>query len=84
MLFDKQEIKGDLPVNKSNVLFFSCDPKYWAEHGQYLAKSTLSLKTSRTPTRSTVKIFMTNSHWQKTIQCSVEVQKFVTQRLMLD
>jgi len=43
MLFDKQEIKGDLPVNKSNVLFFSCDPKYWAEHGQYLAKSTLSL-----------------------------------------
>jgi len=43
MLFDHQEIKGDLPVNKSHVLFFSCDPTYWAEHGQYLAKSTLTL-----------------------------------------
>jgi len=43
MLFDKQEIKGDLPIKKSHVLFFSCDPSYWTEHGQYLAKSTLSL-----------------------------------------
>ena len=43
MLFDHQEIKGDLPVNKPHVLFFSCDPTYWAEHGQYLAKSTLTL-----------------------------------------
>lgn len=43
MLFDQQHIGGDLPINKSHVIYYSCDPTYWAEHGQYLAKSTLSL-----------------------------------------
>ena len=43
MEFDKLHIGGDLPINKSHVIYFSCDPTYWAEHGQYLAKSTLSV-----------------------------------------
>jgi hypothetical protein len=43
MEFDKLHIGGDLPIKKSHVIFFSCDPAYWAEHGQYLARSTLSL-----------------------------------------
>ena len=41
MTFDKLSIEGDLPINKQNIIYFSCDPKYWAEYGQYLAKSTL-------------------------------------------
>jgi len=43
MLFDQQNIQGDVPKNKTHVIYYSCDPKYWAEHGQYLAKSTLTL-----------------------------------------
>jgi hypothetical protein len=43
MLFDKQHIGGDLPQNKTHVIYYSCDPTYWEEHGQYLAKSTLTL-----------------------------------------
>ena len=41
MTFDKLPIEGDLPVNKQNIIYFSCNPKYWVEYGQYLAKSTL-------------------------------------------
>ena len=41
MTFDKLPLEGDLPTNKQNIIYFSCDPKYWAEYGQYLAKSTL-------------------------------------------
>src|SRR6056300_743165 len=43
MEFDKLHIGGDLPNKKPHVIYFSCDPTYWAEHGQYLARSTLSL-----------------------------------------
>lgn len=43
MMFDQQNIQGDLPYGKPNTIYYSCDPIYWAEHGQYLARSTLSL-----------------------------------------
>jgi len=43
MMFDQQNIQGDFPKNKPHIIYYSCDPTYWAEHGQYLAKSTLSL-----------------------------------------
>jgi len=43
MLFDQQHIGGDLPNKKTHVIYYSCDPIYWAEHGQYLAKSTITL-----------------------------------------
>ena len=43
MLFDQQNIQGDVPSNKPHVIYYSCDPVYWAEHGQYLAKSTLTV-----------------------------------------
>ena len=41
MIFDKQIIQGDKPENKQCIIYYSCDPQYWAEHGQYLARSTL-------------------------------------------
>ena len=41
MQFDKLPLEGELPTNKQNIIYYSCDPKYWAEYGQYLAKSTL-------------------------------------------
>lgn len=43
MLFDQQDILGDFPKNKPHIIYFSCDPTYWAEHGQYLAKSTIAV-----------------------------------------
>jgi len=42
-MFDQQNIAGDFPKNKAHIIYYSCDPTYWAEHGQYLAKSTLAL-----------------------------------------
>ena len=41
MIFDQQIIQGDRPENKQCIIYFSCDPQYWAEYGQYLARSTL-------------------------------------------
>jgi len=42
-MFDKQNIMGDSPLGKQHTIYFSCDPRYWAEYGQYLAKSTLAV-----------------------------------------
>ena len=41
MIFDKQIIQGDKPEINHCIIYYSCDPQYWAEHGQYLARSTL-------------------------------------------
>lgn len=43
MLFDQQDILGNFPKSKPHVIYYSCDPVYWAEHGQYLARSTLAI-----------------------------------------
>ena len=41
MIFDKQIIQGDKSENKQCIIYYSCGPQYWAEHGQYPARSTL-------------------------------------------
>ena len=52
-MFDQQNIAGDFPKNKAHIIYYSCDPTYWAEHGQYLAKSTSTKqKKSDSCTRS--------------------------------
>lgn len=47
MIFDQQTIQGDIPVGKQHIIYYSCDPVYWAEHGQYLAKSTLAINKNQ-------------------------------------
>ena len=39
MIFDQQIIQGDRPENKQCIIYFSCDPQYWAEYGLLAGKN---------------------------------------------
>ena len=38
--FKLPKLEGNKPVGP-DIIYFSCDPKYWHEYGFYLAKSTI-------------------------------------------
>ena len=48
MTFDKLPIEGDLPVNKQNIIYFSCNPKYWVCL-LYTSPSPRDVEESRMP-----------------------------------